>query len=260
MTSPILNKRSKKVVKKNVIRKAWFPPPSNNDYEAIALHGEDLDKYAAFIGTDSSGLIRLHDAVKCKSDKNTVNLDEPCPSNFIFGKATSYSFRTQKYRSLNFSDIQLHGQNFYTVGLNTQGILTKIGNIPLNEITVQTNGVKQLHAFIPSSEYAKANAEIKAFLYGVRMDNFLYKKNLPIKENETYILRSIAYKGKVIARRGPFKVNILDDDKREDVIVAFRVVRTHEDGSATLLWKEINRQQAPKLIAKKNEKEVIGKR
>jgi hypothetical protein len=253
-----IEKKGKKIVKKNVINNMWTPP-SKNDYEAIALNSEDINKYAAYLGTNNSGLIRLHDASKCVSGKNIVNLEEPCPSNFIFGKGTSYSFRTQKYRGLNFSDLQLFNQNLYTVGLNTQGILTKIGDIALDKVSIETNGVKQLHGFVPSSDYTKANGEIKAFFNGVRAGSYIYKKESPVKENETYILRSIAYKGKVIERRGPFKINILDNDKRDDVIVAFRVVRKHEDGSVTLLWKEINRQPAPKLIIEKTEKQNVSK-
>jgi hypothetical protein len=41
--------------------------------------------------------------------------------------------------------------------------------------------------------------------------------------------------------------NLLDGDKRVDVTLAFRVIRIGEDGSVTILWKELQRKEAPKL-------------
>lgn len=83
------------------------------------------------------------------------------------------------------------------------------------------------------------------------------------EKNVTYALRAIAFRSehKIISRLTPDNVNpdeskflYLDDDKRFDLTVVFRVVRQAENGSITILWKELNRQQSPKLIFAKNEK------
>lgn len=82
----------------------------------------------------------------------------------------------------------------------------------------------------------------------MRAGKYFYVKSVPIKSDQTYVLRSIAYKAKVWQQRGAFKVDILDGDKRDDVLTAFRVVGVNEDGSVNLLWREIERKPAPKLI------------
>jgi len=49
-------------------------------------------------------------------------------------------------------------------------------------------------------------------------------------------------------------INLNYVDKRMDLIVAFRVVGRETNGSVTILWKELNRLDAPKILFAKNEK------
>lgn len=241
-----LDKRGRRIVKKNVIKHPYFAP-SKRDYEMIALAPEIVSQYQEFLKTPNTGLIRLHDQSKCTAARNVVNVEEPCPSNFVLGKATSYSFRAKKYRTLRFSDLTLNNRRFFTVGINSQGIIAALGNQPLESVTVAADAIKSLLEFAPSSDPAQAVEQGERFAKGVRAGKVILQKQSSVLLNQTYALRAIAYKSKVYERRGAFKIDILDDDKRDDVLIAFRVVKAHDDGSFTVLWKELERKPAPKL-------------
>lgn len=242
-----ISKSSERIAHKNVLKHPFFPP-SKRDYAAIAPNDADVTKYAEFLKTPNTGLFRLHDAANCVSARNVVNVEDACPSGFILGKATAFSFRTKKYRTANFSDLLLRDKAFHAVGLNSQGVLTALGDVALENLTVSSDGVKSLAEFVPAINAAQAVRQAENFVKGVRAGKYVYRRSLRLKLNETYALRAVAYKNKILQRRGAFKVNILDDDKRDDVLTVFRVVRLNEDGSANLLWREIRREPAPKLV------------
>lgn len=252
-------KRARQIARKNVLKNGWFPP-SKRDYAAVAPEVGDVDRFAEFLKTPNTGLIRLHDAANCKSARNVVNVAEPCPSGFILGKATSYSFRAKKYRTANFSDLVLSNKALYTVGLNSQGILVGLGDAALETVSLANPAVKALVEFTPAINAAGAVREAERFAKGVRAGKYTFQKSARIKENETYALRAVAYKSKMLRRVGAFTVNILDDDKRDDVIIAFRVVNSHEDGSFSLLWKELDRNPAPKLVFEEQEAGKVGRK
>lgn len=51
----------------------------------------------------------------------------------------------------------------------------------------------------------------------------------------------------------PYVFLQLVSDKRIDLLVAFRIIREDEDGSVSILWKEISRQNAPTIKFADNE-------
>lgn len=242
-----LGKLNKRLTRKNVKKNPYFPP-SKRDYAAIALDDADLIRYAEFLKTPNTGLIRLHDAANCASSKNVLNVEDACPSGFILGKATAFSFRARKYRTVNFSDLMLHKNALHAVGLNSQGIIVALGDVALENLSASSDGIKALTEFVPSPIPAQAVQQGERFFKGIRVGKYVYRKSLPIKQNQTYALRAIAYKSKVWQQRGAFKVDILSDDKRDDVLTVFRVVGVNEDNSVNVLWREIERKPAPKII------------
>ncbi len=53
---------------------------------------------------------------------------------------------------------------------------------------------------------------------------------------------------------GELRFHTLSLDKRADVIIVFRIVRKAEDGTLTIVWKELDRKEAPKIKFPKGEK------
>jgi hypothetical protein len=98
---------------------------------------------------------------------------------------------------------------------------------------------------------------------GVAEGGYRYATSAPAEENMTYALRVVAYRTKGISLAGFTDTLTADDikfgglnrfDTRIDLTVAFRIVRRDENSSVTILWKQLNRQDAPKLVFAKNEK------
>jgi len=121
------------------------------------------------------------------------------------------------------SDIELAGNQF-SVGFAgaDYGILTNLGDVPLEDITLQDPRTSVLAQYEARRSEAGARSESRRFGQGVTVNGALYRSSLPLQVNATYLLRSIIYRG-------------------SDVLVAFRVVRQDTDGSAIILWKRLKK-------------------
>lgn len=113
----------------------------------------------------------------------------------------------------------------------------------------------------PATQTREISATAKKLADGVDVSGYHYASVSPVKENMTYAFRVIAYRGELFTRLyGAFYYNILDGDKRVDMTAVFRVVRKSKDGSLTLLWKELQRKDSPKIrISKEDEEKYIVK-
>jgi hypothetical protein len=126
-----------------------------------------------------------------------------------------------------------------------QGVMVKLGNVELEQISAQTPGLKFLFEFKPvTSNEELANVEEK-LSKGIKSDGFIYSYGLYVEDKTTFALRSIAYRGKFERAVSGVKYNEMDYDKRKDIIVVFRVVEKDATGDLTIIWKEIARKDSP---------------
>jgi hypothetical protein len=223
---------------------------TQKDKEAVAMNAQDAARFAEFLRQEDAGFVRLYDASTCETNLRVLNVADECPPN-ISGRGVFYSFRKKKYQTGFFSDVKFHKSSLQATGLNVLGFLVDLGDEPLEKLTLESGGVREMSAFAPPEELDKIKSQFRAVHRGFQIGDFLYKSALPLKENNTYALRAVAYQGKVLGRFGRFKFNVLSNDKRQDVIIAFRVIRKHSNGSVSLLWRELQRKPAPKLEFKK---------
>ncbi|HEX8249373.1 MAG TPA: hypothetical protein VF599_14440 [Pyrinomonadaceae bacterium] len=216
--------------------------PTEKDLEAIAVSAEDTSRFAAFLKQPRTGIFRFHDISKCEESQKVYNVEEPCPAH-IPEKGSAYSFLEEDYEVRLLADISLEKSTFRVRKLGTLSFLTDLGDAPLENLTVGTDGIREMAEFVPSLDKKVVVAQYKIASKGFQVGKHIYKTSHPLKENSTYALRSIAYR---MENR-----NLSVKTKRLDVIVIFRVVRTHGDGSVSILWKELQRKEAPKLISNK---------
>jgi hypothetical protein len=95
---------------------------------------------------------------------------------------------------------------------------------------------------------------------GVESGGFHYADAVEPKENTTYAMRMIAYRlENTLPPLSPdlplneLLFHSLALDKRLDIIVVFRLLRTDENGGVTIVWKELDRKESSKIKFPKGE-------
>ncbi|HEY8559282.1 MAG TPA: hypothetical protein VIL74_02680 [Pyrinomonadaceae bacterium] len=206
----------------------------------------DSAEYAAFLARPRTGIFRLMPDIGCAENVNIIRADAACLD--YIPESSAYSFREKEHTIEPLSDLRLRNGYLISDGILAQGILVALGEIELDEIAATGAGLDFLLNYAPPAQGAEAQKQYLQTLRGVKIGGYEYKKALPIVENMTYALRVVAYKGSVYRSFRGYRFDVLFGDKRIDLTVAFRVVRREPDGSATLLWKEIERREAPRLV------------
>ena len=227
--------------------------------ELIAPHPDDLTKYRTFLEQSNTGIFRLMPDYGCES-KKILRVDGNC-ENHVSGK-WAYSFRVWDYSNEVFHDIWFTNGALVSEGFLSQGILSNVGDVPLQNVSLSSNGVKYLAEFDPATDRSIIKDQYQMISKGFEKDGFFYSNQVKVGEHTTYVLRIIAYRleDKFFLRKqaktsaDKEKVFFLNYDKRNDSIFAFRVIRKGDDDGITILWKELLRQKSPKIVFKKNEK------
>lgn len=138
--------------------------------------------------------------------------------------------------------------------------MVPLGDIPIDQITLAHPGLKFLVDFHPARDTATARLSAQDFLRGHDSDGYRYASTLQVTENSTFALRMIAYKiGNSLppisdkSTMTELRFLSLALDKRADLIVAFRIIRKDANGSITIVWKELDKKEAPKIKFAKGE-------
>lgn len=227
-----------------------FPPelPAPTEEQKTRLNPDpaDANRYAVFLSQKRTGLVKLFSDVGCEDNYAIVRADEKCID--WIPTSANYSFRKSDYRIKLFADIKYKQDAFISEGLLSQGIIVALGDIPLEQISLNSKGMAYLVSYQPSIDPDETLKQYSSIAKGVNSDGYFYRNTVKATENNTYAVRINAY------RTNNQHINeFVRDDKRIDIIVAFRVVRKNSDGSITLLWRELQRQESPKLKVRKKE-------
>jgi hypothetical protein len=186
---------------------------------------DDRAAYAGFLTQPDTGLIRLLPREKYDADVKNENKFKLT----LRGGGAYYSFVRLTHEYGYGSDISLT-DGWLTTGFAgaNYGIMTTLGNTPLENITAETPTVQFLATHTPPSEEPKARIEQRKWGTGETIDGTIYGERLRMGLNTTYLVRSIDY-------------------DTSDLLVAFRVVRIDTDGSGIILWKRLKTYPVPKL-------------
>lgn len=224
-----------------------YRKPTKKELKAIEPRRELFDKYAKFLRQPKTGLTKLIDDKGCAENTKVVVATDNCLQYTMPGAGSSFSFRTENYRIPRLADLTFTDKSFQAGGVLLHGIFVNIGNVPLEEVNLQTKGLKYLADFQPEPNYEKGMKIDLQLIQGIRNDGFLYRRGLFVVENTTFALRSIAYSGKYFRAVKNLTYNEFDFDKRKDVIVVFRIVEKDEAGNVTILWKELQEKKSPEV-------------
>ncbi len=241
-------------------RRPEYKPLSEEDLKkikaALAPNSEDSAQYKDFLQQAKTGLFRLMPNRDC-SQKYIVSANEDCQNSTFAGEF--YSFRAKNYNS-DFFDLTFKDGELISKGFLAQGILVSLGDVPLENLLPTSNGVKFLFDFEPQTENKAVKKQFAEIAFGINFDGYKYTKSEKALLNTTYALRVVAYRPDNKVRFGKNEMNAQDlkffqskGDKRTDLTLAFRIVRKDADGSLSILWKELNRQEAPKITFREDE-------
>jgi hypothetical protein len=191
----------------------------------LAPSDEDLATHSEFLNQKNTGIIRLLPREIYESDTYKKN-----PKTMTLrGGGAYYSFTRLTHEYGYGSDIGLE-QNYLSVGFAgaDYGMLTNLGDIPLESITLEHPATTFLANYEVPREEPKARVEQRRFATGTNEDGVSYSRRLPVELNRTFLLRSISY-------------------STADALVAFRIVRKDTDGSVTIVWKVLKKYAVPEL-------------
>jgi hypothetical protein len=195
----------------------------------LAPSEEDRAAYAEFLSQPDTGLMRLlprdnYDSEAYQKAKRTLT---------VRGGGAYYSFtqRTHEYSAP--TDIGLdHGILLTGFAGANYGMLTSLGDVPLENVNLETTEAQVLALHKPATEEPQARIEQRRSSDGTTIESTSYKNRLPLKLASTYLVRSVNYNA-------------------SDALVVFRVVRIETDGSAIILWKLLKNYPVPQLARNK---------
>jgi hypothetical protein len=163
------------------------------------------------------------------------------------GAGNSFSFRTENYRIRHLADITYEEGSLNITGIFMLGLMTKLGDVPMESVTLGSPGIKFLADLKPSATFSEVEQTHASFRIGLDDGGYKYATTLQAEKGSTYAYRGVAFRGKVVKSANGVRYNEMDYDKREDVIVAFRVVDIADDKSITLIWRQLAENDSPKI-------------
>lgn len=224
-----------------------YRKPSNRELKAVEPRRELFDRYAALLREPETGLTKLIADRGCAENTKVLVVKEDCLKYSMPGAGSSFSFRIENYRIPRLADLTYTDNSFQATGVLLLGIFVNIGDVPLAEVSEKTRGLRYLSELVPPADYEKSKKLDSDLSRGVIADGFLYRRGLYMKENTTFVLRSVAFGGRYLRATGGVTYNEFDFDKRRDVTVAFRVVEKDDAGDVVILWKKLREKDSPKI-------------
>ena len=215
----------------------WVSEYEPNSAEKLLLAPSPVlqEQFAEFLELPNTGLIRMYPPGR----RRVISVPDLATGRRPgFGRyASLYSFTKAKHGNglngyvdprLGWAELLLINGRFIT-GFNGEalGVLVALGDVPLETVTPETDGVSGLTNITPPADYFEAVSLSRRNRAGFALDKFRYGSSLPVAENTTYVLRSTS-------------------NKRADLLVGFRVLRVEENGSLTLLWRRLKVYPKPK--------------
>jgi hypothetical protein len=240
---------------------------------------EDIARYEPLLKQKDTGIVRLHPKGKYEPAGRVISAEEPTQMIIpIQGGGAYYSFKYNSIRRGSWSDIYLDNDrlhayvtgkmmgvlnkletgplekdgDFLFAGRATKaiGIMTKLGDMPLDSVTLKTPGLEFLTRLSPPQKYKDLMQFIEKSSKGFNVGDFAYSSSVQAMPDTTYVIRSTIYQDGYIGLTNEtyYYMRLYSSiPDGSDMLIAFRVIRRHEDGSITLVWKRLKKFNPPKI-------------
>jgi hypothetical protein len=229
-----------------------YRKPTKKELTEIAVEKNIFEQNKLFLSQKDTGVFRLIDDKGCAEDTRLLKANEDCLKFKFPGNGSGFSFRTRNYRILRLADLILKDGKLLALGVFRLGIMVNLGNTSLENVSINQKEAEFLQNYQPALLPKDLQKEIVKFKSGVSVEKIKYASVLSPEINTTYLLRSIAYRGKYFRSVAGITYNEFEFDKRKDILVVFRVVDKDGDGNLTIMWKELKIKDSTKLIIEKD--------
>lgn len=206
-------------------------------------------RFGQILNSDKTGIFKIFPDYGCEA-QNVLRVDNEC-ADFIPGSAF-YSIRKKQHTTDVYADLRLSDGFLVSDGFLSQGILVNLGAIALVNVGVNDERLNFIRSFAPDVNASNAARQRKKLDQGVRQNGLIFASSARLIEGDTYVLRVVAYRGKFFRTFRGIPYNALGIDKRKDLTVALHVARIDENGSATIVWRELEHKDSPKIILQQN--------
>jgi hypothetical protein len=229
-----------------------YRKPTKKELTEIAVEKNILEENKLFLNQKDTGIFRLINDKGCAEDTRLLKANEDCLKFKFPGNGSGFSFRVKNYRILRLADLILKDGKLLALGTFRQGIMVNLGDVVPEKVSINQKEAEFLQNYQPALFPEDLQKEMIKFKSGISIEKIKYASVLTPEINTTYLLRSIAYRGKYFQSAAGITYNEFEFDKRKDILVVFRVVDKDGDGNLTIMWKELKIKDSPKLIIEKD--------
>lgn len=217
----------------------------------------DIEKYKTLLKQEDAGIFKIFPNLGCQS-KNVLRIDGEC-AKFV-PLSSSFNFRGNSYGDEVYHDIHFQTERIICNSFFSQGVFVTIGDEPIETLDVSHPALSYLASIQPDTDPKSAKEHARAFRTGVDANGYKFTDSFAPQENATYALRMMAYRLsnslKPISDETTMTemmFHSLAFDKRDDVVIVFRILRRDENSGLTIVWRELSRSDAGKIKFGKNE-------
>lgn len=207
--------------------------------------------YSQFLKLDRTGIFRIFPYKDCFT-ANVVRIDAGC-EDFV-AESSGFSFRSKGYADRNYHDLFYENDRLSSFDFFSQGLFVVLGDVPIEAVDKTHAAFAALAGYDAHLSTDEAIQNARHFANGKVLAGYDVKDVLLPKAGSTYLFRHVAYK---IGNSVPplsksstllqLKFLSLSFDERDDVIVVFKIANMDDDGALTIVWRELSREDAPKL-------------
>jgi len=230
------------------------PPFDKETFERVKqfrkVDPEVVKTYSAFLKIHGTGITKFFPYNGCLSAV-VISASDKC-RDFI-PHSYAFSFRTKGYSDSYYSDIAFKDTVIVAGSFFAQGAILSLGDLPIEGIGLDNPAVKFLSEIPTDKDFETAMKTAQRLQTGYGSGGMTVSTLAKPRVNNTYVVRVIAYK--MGADVPPLSASstsiekkflILDHDSRGDIVAVFRIVDVRPEGTGTVIWRLLDRKDAPK--------------
>lgn len=217
--------------------------PNNAEKQLLVLSPEEQEKFAHLINQPNAGGFRLLSPHPVGAGFISINSPEFSRRPGFSFYASSYSFTRKKHghgvngwdRNTNWNliDLRLLGGRLHSgVADESLGLMVQLGDVPLEHVNEQTDGVAELAEFVPPTDYRAVVSLFEKNRCAYQRNGFRYASTAVAVVNNTYVLRSTL-------------------NRRADQLIAFRVIRKDDEETLSIIWRKLKTYPKPSWASEK---------